>query len=324
MPTNSATEIVEQRLTPGGGPNPAPILKNHATRSPVALDGWPCFLFGMPFVVSGVFIGLVAIGVVAGKKGVPDWVMGVIGALFFFSGLFLVIHGFLGIVRKARYLRDAAQRPDQPWLYDFHWSQEGIAFSAFKTMLGRLVAALLWTAFLTPFVWIGLNVRGARAFLYPSLVFALFGLIFWYRWAQMVGDLVRYGNSFLSYDNFPYFLGGTLRARLRAPHHVSDIEALTVTLRCVQEQYVTSGSGEARSTNVVCYELYNEATTLTRERLASFAGGDITVEFRLPAGQPTTSLASTPPVYWEIEFRGGAGKVSYEAYFLVPVYKTSY
>lgn len=320
---NSTTEILEQRLNPGPGPNPAPILENHPTKSATAIDGWRSALFGIPFLAAGVWISLAALGFVSGREHAPDWVIGVFGAMFFFGGLFFLIHGLLGTARKSRYLSAAAQRPGQPWLYDFHWSQEGIAFSAFNAMLGRLLAALLWTAFLIPFFWIGLSVRGAWVFLIFSSLFALLGLVFWYRWVQMLADLLRYGNSFLSYDGFPYFLGGTLHARLRSPHHISDLDALTLTLRCVQERYVTSGSGSDRSTRVVCYELYKDATTLTRDRLAGFAGGEIPVEFRLPVGQPATSLASTPPVYWEIEARGQSDKVSYEAYFLVPVYKAS-
>jgi len=233
------------------------------------------------------------------------------------------IYGLRGAVRKAQHLHDAAQRPGQPWLYDFHWGQEGIAFSAFNTMLERLLVALGWNAFLIPFFWIGLSVREGRVFLFFSSFFAVLGLFFWYRWAQMLADLLRYGNSFLTYDSFPYLLGGTLRARLRAPHHVSDIDALTFTLRCIQEHCVSTGSSGKRSTRVVCYELYKDTDTLNRDRLAGLAGGEIPVEFRLPANQPTTSLVSTPPVYWEIEARGLSRGVGYEAYFLVPIYKAS-
>jgi hypothetical protein len=241
--------------------------------------------------------------------------------MFFFGGLFFLIHGLLGTARKAQYLSAMAQRPSQPWFCDFHWRQEGIAFSAFNAMLGRLLAALVWTAFLTPFFWIGLTVPEARVFLIFSTIFGLIGLVYWYRWAQMSADLLRYGNSFLNYDSFPYFLGGSLRARLRAPHHVSDIDALTLTLRCVQERYVATGNGRNRSSRVVCYELYKDAVTLSRDRLAGLAGGGIPIEFQLPANQSTTSLASTPPVYWEIEARGQSRTVGYQAYFLVPVYK---
>jgi hypothetical protein len=320
---NSTTEILEQRLSPGPGPNPAPILENHPTQSATTIDGLRSALFGIPFIAAGVWISLAAFGFVSVRKHAPDWVIGITGSLFFLGGLFFVIHGLRGAVRKAQYLRDAAQRPGQPWLYDFHWRQEGIAFSAFNTMLERLLAALGWNAFLTPFFWIGLNVREARVVLIFSSLFAVIGLVFWYRWAQMLANLLRYGNSFLHYDSFPYFLGGTLHARLRTPHHVSDFEALTLTLRCVREQYVTTGSGKNRSSRVVCYELYQDATTLTRDRLVGFAGGEIPVEFRLPVGQHTTSFSSTPPIYWEIEARGQSGKVSYEAYFLVPAYRAS-
>jgi hypothetical protein len=320
---NSTTEILEQRLHPGSSPNSAPVLQNHPTQSATAIDGWRSILFGIPFFAAGVGIGLAALGFVSTRKHAPGWVIGIIGAMFFFGGLFFLIHGLLGALRKARYLRDSAERPGQPWFSDFHWRQEGIAFSAFNAMLGRLLAALGWNAFLMPFFWIGFTVREARVFLVFSVIFALFGLFFWYRWAQMLADLLRYGNSFLTYDSFPYFLGGTLRARLRPPHHLSDIDALTLTLRCVQEKYVTSGSGSNRSTSVVCYELYKDTVTLTRDRLAGLAGGEIPIEFRLPADQSTTSLASTPPVYWEIEACGQSRKVGYQAYFLVPVYKAS-
>src|SRR5258707_918157 len=84
-------------------------------------------------------------------------------------------------------------------------------------------------------------------FMVIASVFALIGLIAWVRWAQMLGDLLRYGNSFLAYDEFPYFLGGTLRARLRAPRHLAAVNSLSFTLRCVQERYVTTGAGNNRS-----------------------------------------------------------------------------
>jgi hypothetical protein len=61
------------------------------------------------------------------------------------------------------------------------------------------------------------------------VILGLFGLMFWYRWAPMLLDL-RYGNSFLTYESFPFSLGGTLRARLRSPR-ISAIGELTLTLR---------------------------------------------------------------------------------------------
>jgi len=86
---------------------------------------------------------------------------------------------------------------------------------------------------------------------------------------------------------------------------------------------VTTGSGNNRSTSVVCYELYKDVVKYDRDRLNGFATGDIPMEFRLPADGPTTTLIATPPTYWEIEADGKARGVNYEAVFPVPVYKSS-
>jgi len=300
-----------------------PVLLNHRTQSATAIDGWSSALFGIPFLAAGFFIALVAHNTIQARKHAPDWLIAIIGGMFFFGGLFFFVHGIRGVIRKAAYRREAARRPSEPWLYDYHWHREGVAFSAFDDMLKRLLAAMVWTTFLLPFGWVGMNARGAWPFLVAVGIFGLLGLIFWYRWAQMLFDVLRYGNSFLTYDGFPFALGSTLRARLRSPHHVSAIDRLTLTLRCVQEQYVTTGTGQNRSTSVVCYELYQDVATYDRDRLTGLAGNDIPVEFRLPADQPTSSLVSTPPIYWEIEAKGEARGADYEAVFLVPVYKVS-
>ncbi len=72
---------------------------------------------------------------------------------------------------------------------------------------------------------------------------------------------------------------------------------------------------------VVCYELYKDSHALSRDQVIGLAGGDISIEFQLPADQRTTTLCYNPPTYWEIEARGRSHAVAYEAYFLVPVYK---
>ena len=319
--STSTPSLIEQHL--GGGPGMPPALLNHPTQSATTIDGWKSALFGLPFLLAGAAIEGAALGLVHRQKNAPDWLIGLIGAFFFSVGAFLIVHGLRGAARKAEYEHESATRPGEPWLADHHWQREGSGFSAFHSMLHRLMAALVWNAFLIPFFWVGLNQRGlARLFLVVASFFALIGLVFWARWIQMLADLFRYGNSFLCYDEFPYFLGQTLRVRLRAPAHASSMNQLALTLRCVQEKYVTTVSGTNRQTQVVCYELYRDTRTLAHEQLAgAYAGCDIPVEFRPPEDQPATALIQTPPTYWEIEARGEARGVDYQAYFLVPVYK---
>jgi hypothetical protein len=323
MPITVTTNATSTERFSGGDPGLPPVLLNHPTQSATTIDGWKSTLLGLPFLLPGLFMEAVALDFIPSHgKHAPNWMLSLIGSFFLVGGLFLVIHGVAGLIRQAAHDRDAAQYPGQPWLSDHHWRKEGFKFSAFHAMVSRLCAALVWSAFLVPFFWVGLHGPGmARVFLVGAILFALLGLIFWYRWAQMLADLLRYGNSFLSYDQFPYFIGGTLRARLRAPQHISDLDELTFTLRCVQEKYVTTGTGNNRSTQVVCYELYKDSHTLSRNQITGLAGGDIPVEFPLPPDQRTTTLCYNPPTYWEIEARGRSHAVAYEAHFLVPVYK---
>ena len=301
----------------------ASVLLNHRTQSSTTIDGWAAVLFGAPFMGVGVFIYFMATRVGNHRQHTPLFVILTVSAMFFLAGTFVFLHGARGIIRKAIYKRDAAARPNETWLYDYHWHRDGVAFSAFDDMVKRLIAAVMWNAFLVPFAWVGVTQRGAWPFLLAVAIFGLMGLIFWFRWAQMLLDFLRYGNSFLTYEQFPYSLGGTLSARLRIPHHVSEIDELTLTLRCIEEKYVTTGTGQNRTSNVVCYELYGQSVTLDRDRLNGLVVGEIPVSFKIPADQPTTKLIATPPVYWEIEAKGKARGADYESVFLVPVYKTN-
>jgi len=311
---------LNQRML-GSGPGLPPALPNYPARSATTVDGATSVLFGLPFMAAGVFTFFAAYNVIHSNKNAPAWVIAIVGAMFFAAGLFLFLHGARGIVRKSIYNRKAAETPGQPWLFDFHWHPEGITFSAFDSMVSRLIAAVMWNAFLLPFFWIGYTHRGTWPFLVVASFFALIGIIFWVRWLQMLGDLLRYGNTFLAYDEFPYFLGGSLRVRLRAPRHLAVLDSLSFTLRCIQEKYVMTGEGRNRSSQVVCYELYKDVLSLDRARLANFVGADIPVEFRLPFDKLPTTLVATPPTYWAIEARGAAHGADYQAYFLVPVYK---
>ena len=126
---NSTVEIVGQHPQPDA--DAAPVLQDHPTQSVTAIDGWRSALFGFPFLAAGVWIGLVAFGFVSARAHAPSWVIGIVGGMFFFGGLFFLTDGLLGVARMARHRSAAARRPGEPWLYDFHWHPEGIAFSAF-------------------------------------------------------------------------------------------------------------------------------------------------------------------------------------------------
>ena len=151
----------------GGGPGLPPVLLNHPTQSNVPIDGWKSALFGLPFLLIGLFMEATTFGFHPGSRQTRAGMDAEpYRRVFRLAGLFLVIHGVAGLIRKAAHDREAAQFPGQPWHSDYHWHNEGFAFSAFRTMVSRLFAALVWSAFLVPFFWIGLRGPGmARVFL---------------------------------------------------------------------------------------------------------------------------------------------------------------
>jgi hypothetical protein len=288
----------------------------------MVIDGWKSFLFGLPFLVAGGFTIAADLKMMESQKHAPNWLVCLVGSFFLLAGAFLVIHGLRGVARRASHDREVAAQPDQPWLADYHWQREGISFSAFNAMLSRLFAAVVWYVFLIPFFWVGLSNHGLnRVFLFGAILFALIGIYFWIHWAKMLGDLLLYGNSFLAFDSVPYFLGGPFEARLRAPRHFDAIKQLTVTLRCVQEKYVTHGTGSDRTTEVVCYELYKDTATFTNQQVTGASSSYLPISFRLPENQLATRLADAPPTYWELEARGEARGADYQAYFLLPIYR---
>jgi len=295
-------------------------LPNHPTQRPFTIGGAKALLFGIPFMAAGVFIELAAFDFFHSTKHAPTWIISLIGFFFLGAGAFISGEGLHDVYRNSIYEREEAKSPNLPWLYDYHWRRDGIQFSAMNSMLKRLLAAVLWYSFLAPFLWVGITKPGMFLFLAVSGLFALIGVAFWLRWLNSLRDLLSHGNSYLAYDSFPYFLGGKLRAQLRAPQHLNSMDTLTLTLRCVQERVITSAGGSNRSSSVVCFELYKDVLTYDQTRLANYQGSQIPIEFQLPTDKPSTNFQKLQPIYWEIEARGKSSLAEYEAYFLVPVY----
>jgi len=321
MPTETTTPVEE--LRPGVPATPAfPVLRNHTTHTDVPISGWKSVLLGLPFIVAGALIALVALHQIAARKPAPDWLMGAAGGLFLAGGSVYVIHGLRDLRRRAAWRQSAAARPHEPWLADYPWQHEGIGFSEVDEVLGRLLAALAWTLIFTFFAWVGMLRPDGWPIWSGLCLFGLCCLMLWGRGAAGVFQMMNYGDGSLFFGEFPFRLGGDLQARLRVPYRLSEIDELTITLRCVQEKFVSKGDGPRRTVTVVCYETYKKVIQMNAGQLLDLNGADIPVEFRLPMRETSTNLSATPPIYWEIEVNGKARGIGYDAIFLVPIYKT--
>ncbi|HVB86687.1 MAG TPA: hypothetical protein VNK23_08505 [Candidatus Dormibacteraeota bacterium] len=318
MPTETTAPVDEPR--PGVPEVPAfPILRNHRTQTEVPISGWKSVFLGLPFVAAGTLMAVAALNQIAARKPAPDWLMWAASGLFLAGGSVYAIHGLGDLRRRAAWKQTATARPTEPWLGDYPWQHEGIGFSETDEVLGRLLAALAWTLVFALFAWVGMLKPDGWPILSALGLFSFCCLMLWGRWAAGIFQLMRYGDGSLEYGEFPFRLGGNLQARLRIPRRLSEMDQLTITLRCVQEQFVTSRDG--RTATVVCYERHRNVIQMNAAQIAAVGEAGIPVEFRLPERQPSTNLSATPPTYWEIEINGKARDTGYDAIFLVPIYK---
>src|SRR5262249_42099444 len=105
-----------QKLLQGVPPNsPERVLINHPTQSATAIDGWKSFFFGLPFFAAGFFVEFIGLNRIDARKNAPNWLVGVLGSFFLLAGLFLIVHGIRGVIRKSAYDLEAKQAPQQPW-----------------------------------------------------------------------------------------------------------------------------------------------------------------------------------------------------------------
>jgi hypothetical protein len=85
----------------GSGPDLPPALRNHPAQSATTIDGGKSVLFGLPFFAAGIYIAAVGLNYIQAHKHAPDSLILICAAMFSFAGLFLIVHGIRGMVRKS-------------------------------------------------------------------------------------------------------------------------------------------------------------------------------------------------------------------------------
>jgi len=276
--------------------------------------------FGLPFAGVGVFLVLLAAGLVgpaASGRGAPPWVVLAVGLLFAVVGLLLQTHGATGVARRRRTERFRRKFPGQPWAWEHRWTVSGSADETGREISRSLVTAAVIALFLVPFHWVGFVAPdGPVAFAVLSLLFDAVVALIVGRAAYLAVRRARFGRCVLRFAHFPFLTGETLQASLDRRGALADVPALTATLRCVQERYETRGTGGNRTQQVVCYELWSDTRTVEGAGRTSFD-----FAFPIPANIQGTALGERPARYWELDVTSGdVPGVDFAATFLVPVY----
>jgi hypothetical protein len=297
-------------------------LTGHQARSATTIHGWPAVIFGTPFLAVG-------IGAFVAFRLVPDQVQGPpvllawFAAVFGLVGLLLIVHGLRGLGRQAGVARRQAAHPDRAWLWDHEWERTGATDDAWRRVGRAVFGSVFMVLFLVPFNWIAFAMEGVSGravwvgivLLFDLVIVAVIG-----RAVYLLLRYLKYGTSMVSFDAFPFFLGGDLAVRFAGSGRGEIFDRVTATLRCVEERYETRGSGKNRSQRVVCYELYADTQTGEGARARWEGRRGLALRFPLPAEAPPTRLSERPPRYWELDVSAEVPGVDYRGTFLVPVY----
>lgn len=128
---------------------------------------------------------------------------------------------------------------------------------------------------------------------------------------------LKFGRPYLRFEDFPFVLGGALRARLKPARGLSRCERMTLILRCVEVETVVRGSGRSRTVETRGWQVYED-----RQVLESLDGRyEVPVSFPLPSGEYATQLsADTRTRYWELLVEAQVPGLDLRSAFLLPVY----
>jgi hypothetical protein len=270
-------------------------------------------------VVAAIGLGIGTMGSVVSLRA---WYLMGVGWEGVCFGLALIAAGAYALghetrARRARarqeHLRNAS--PHEPWMADHPWDRRGERQSPWTEAALGAVGLVVLALLITPF-----NVWAAREHDGHAIAFSLLGDIAFLGlaalWVHRRARAIKYGATWITFEEFPFFLGRRLRVRLGTGQPIGRFTRATAVLRFVREAYETGEKGHQR---VVCYQEWADTQVLAPQYVSP--SGEVPVVFDLPDGHYETALACRPPQYWEIELAVETPGIDLRSRFLVPVYR---
>jgi hypothetical protein len=294
-------------------------------------QGWGAVVLGTPFVGIGIGLLLATVGVIAlPGKGNSQWTLLVFAAIFAIPGMIFMRHGLVGVLREARANRMRRSMPDEYWLADYSWNPRGIGDKLPALLRKHLIFSAFLILFTTPFHFMTYELwqEGGYSWLFPGVFCAAADacvLLCLLRVLRLVTRWLKCGRPRISFQRFPFFLGGNLDVDLICSQQIVATGEVTVGLRYIQEAFETSrsgsGSNSSTSTSVVCYQTYEDIWTIDADQWNAIGGVGRAMSIPLPnESKYCNDLLARPARYWDLKITVPMNGVDYEASFLMPVY----
>lgn len=206
----------------------------------------------------------------------------------------------------------------EPWTWDHPWREDWMppdyTGGGSGTVLGRVAFLALLGLFNVVWASPSWLLKGIVAF------FDLFGLLILYDSLQKLYQWVRFRRPVVIWETLPAFLGGPLRGRVAFARGVRAAGPPRLTLRCVRDEWVESGSGKNRRSNLEPHAIYRQTIEVPLPGPPGEPLDVVDFAFDLPAGEPGTDLSKGEAVYWQVLVDVPLPGPNLETVFLAPVY----
>lgn len=207
----------------------------------------------------------------------------------------------------------------EPWTWDYPWRQDWMAPDYTGGGTGTVLGRLAFLALLAMF-----NVAWwSDSWLFKGIValFDLFGLLILYDTFQKVYQWMRFRRPVVIWETLPAFVGDRLQGRIAFARGVRAMGPARLTLRCVRDEWVTTGTGKNRRKELEPYAIYQQNREIPLDDSPGEPMDAVDFSFSIPDDQPPTDLSREEAVYWQVLLNIPLTGPNLETVFLAPVYR---
>lgn len=209
-------------------------------------------------------------------------------------------------------------RKAEPWTWDHPWREDWMPpdyTGGGGAVLGRV--AFLALIGLFNVAWLS----GSWVFRAIIVLLDLFALLIVYDTLHKIYQWVRFRRPVVIWETLPAFLGSQLRGRVAFARGVRAAGPPRLTLRCVRDEWITTGSGKNRRNQLEPHAIYRQTIEIPLPGAPGEALDVIDFAFDLPTDQPGTDLSKGEAVYWQVLVDVPLPGPNLDTVFLAPVYQ---
>ncbi|HSP15915.1 MAG TPA: hypothetical protein VLV78_14310 [Thermoanaerobaculia bacterium] len=295
-----------------------------SSQPPAPSSGVSRLAFGCGILFGLVFLGGGLLALVQGLRqpsATSDSIVPiVIGSVFTFVGLAIVLAVLFGTAASRRTDALKAANPDKPWMWREDWANRAIRDSTKGKMIGLWIFAIVWNALSFPIAWM-MKPEVSRENLMPLLIFLFpaVGVILLISAIYQTMRSARFGTSICHLDRVPIVPGRMFRGDLELK--TDAVPAAGYRLRIASINSVTTRSGKNRSTTEHLLwdsEIVVDASAAMRSPM----GTRVPFQFATPPdSQPTDDADTYNRFLWRFTASAELPGVDYGAQFDLPVFR---